>query len=206
MGIPSTGPVLTSAEFPNDQLAGAGESITVSLEGYTHARDYAPGTGVFAELSDLLRDGPLMNAPALTTLTIAGLLPGQYEITTYHHTTQFGPSERPGTPFSVTLTDAARSDAVVGEDLLMSDNNSPELQLLTFEALSDGAAPLVIRFEKSAGTDHFALPGLEISLLAAEEDPNIIAPESLRVEAPGAGTVSIPLRNLGATKPLQIND
>ncbi len=206
MGIPSNGGVLTSVDFPNDTLAGAGGSITVSLDGYTHVRDYAPATGVFANLSDLLSDGPLMNAAAVTTLTVEGLFPGVYEFTTYHHTTQFGPSERPPTPFTVTLTDAVAADAIIDENLLMSDNGSLEVTLVTFEATSDGSTPVVVQFEKFGGGDHFAFPALEIRLVATEGDPNIVAPRQFSMEMAEAGVLSIPVTNVGATLPLLISD
>lgn len=164
---PATGGDIEEEEFENAVLAGPGGKVTVSLEGNTHTRDYRPAGGDFEELSDLLSDGPLMNAAGETTITIAGLLSGSYEITTFHHTTQFGPSEREANPFSVALSDANGADQIIEEEVFMSDDESEELSLVRFEAESNGQDTIEIRFTKEAGNDHFALPAMMISRLGA---------------------------------------
>jgi len=160
---PATGGDVEEEQYTNDVLSGPGGSLTITLEGNTHTRDYRPATGDFEELSDLLRDGPLMNAPAEMTVTIAGLISGSYEVTTFHHTTQFGPSERTGTPFSVSLSDANGEDQVVADEVFMSDDGSDALSLLKFEVESNGQDPVEIRFTKEDSNDHFALPAMIIS-------------------------------------------
>ncbi|NIP98818.1 MAG: hypothetical protein GWO24_37630, partial [Akkermansiaceae bacterium] len=92
--MPATGGEEVTVAFPYDGLAGPGGSVVVTVAGNSHTRDYAPATGRFAEQSALLSDGPLLNRPGIITLSLGGLLDGNYKLVTYHHTTQFGVSER----------------------------------------------------------------------------------------------------------------
>ncbi|OHB72714.1 MAG: hypothetical protein A2V70_02015 [Planctomycetes bacterium RBG_13_63_9] len=156
--------------LPNDELAGVGNSVDVTIEGQTHWRDYAAATGSFAPLSNLLSDGPLCNAPSTMTLRLENLLDGIYQITTYHHTTQFGPSARPpATPFDIYLTDSVVTNEAIVIGAVMSDNNSASLSTQTIEFTVLGGSAVEIDFvrgESVGEPDHFALPGFELALLA----------------------------------------
>ena len=164
---PGSGGAAVTTSFANDSLAGAGGSVAVTLGGNTHTRTYAPATGIFAAQSDLLRDGPLMNAAGTITIGIGGLLPGVYQLTTINHTTQFGASERSPNPITVQLTDSQNTDLLITDTLLTSDNASTALSTLTLQFTSDGVNPVSIDFTKpvSASGDHFALPGFALDLL-----------------------------------------
>lgn len=113
-----TGGTLETETFASP-AAGNDGTVTVSIQGNSHSRDYAPATGTFEPLSALLRDGPLMNAAGTAVLTLEGLRAGLFEITTLHHTTQFGPSERTGTPFDVTLDDANGAGQSISQSRLL---------------------------------------------------------------------------------------
>jgi hypothetical protein len=175
----STG--LVTFSYQNDDMAGQGNSVEVSISGNTHYRDYAAATGQFAPLSNLLSDGPLCNATCDVVLTLDGLLDGSYEVVTYHHTTQFGPSDgRPFTPFDTTLTDGAVTGHLFSENVLMSDNGSAELSTQTIPFTVHNGSPVRVVFSKPAGTDHFALPGIELRLATP---PNILPAISTNIEA-----------------------
>jgi hypothetical protein len=178
LGFTHDGTAAHTVQFPTDDLAGAGNEVSVTLSGNTHWRDYAPATGSFAAQSSLLSDGPLCNVACTMQLTIDGLLPGQYRITTYHHTTQFGPSERVGNPFNVELTDALNTDLLIASDLMMSDNASSELSTVSVDAQTDGV-PILLSFEKFGGSDHFALPGFRIERIT----PTVMTAVETDVEA-----------------------
>lgn len=164
--LPATGGAQKMETFSSPAIGNDG-TVTVSIQGNTHSRDYAPATGQFEPLDSLLRDGPLMNAAGTTILTLSGLRPGAFEMTTFHHTTQFGPSERTANPFDVTLDDAVGIGQAVAQGVLMSDNASDSLSTLTFEFVSDGTNPVIVRFTKFSGGDHFALPGFQLSALGS---------------------------------------
>jgi hypothetical protein len=159
-----------TGSFLHAELAGPGGSVDVTLSGQTHWRDYAPANGDFAPLSDLLSDGPLANAPAVLTLTLENLVDGTYEITTYHHTTQFGPNDRPPpTPFDIYVTDGQRTGAPLVVGAVMSDNDSPALRTETFQFAVIDSSPVQVAFDRGPSVgeaDHFALPGFELVLLA----------------------------------------
>ncbi len=177
-GLPGTGGDEVAAPFADDELAGLGGSVAVALAGNSHARDYAPATGAFAADSALLSDGPLLNRAGVMTLTFSGLLPGSYALTTYHHTTQFGPSERPpATPFDVRLTDAAGDAVPVASGVAMSDNASPALSVVELEFVVDAAGAAHVDFVRGPdqGTpDHFALCGFELALAGPPPPPLVL--------------------------------
>lgn len=172
---------LVTFDYNSDDLAGPGNAVQVSISGNTHYRDYAAATGQYAPLSDLLSDGPLCNAACDMVLTLDGLLDGNYEVITYHHTTQFGPSDgRPFTPFNTTLTDGVVTDHLVSENVLMSDNGSDELSTQTIPFAVRNGAPVRIVFSKPGGIDHFALPGIELTLA---QPPSILPAVTTNIQA-----------------------
>ncbi|NQU19809.1 MAG: chitobiase/beta-hexosaminidase C-terminal domain-containing protein, partial [Candidatus Nealsonbacteria bacterium] len=184
-----TSPVTRS--FPHDELAGPGNSVVVTVSGQTHWRDYAPATGIFAPLSNLLSDGPLANAPATIALDLQNLLSGTYEITTYHHTTEFGPSARPpATPFDVYLTDGLVTDDPIVVGAVMSDNNSSALRTETFQFTVVDGSPVRIAFDRGQSVgqgDHFALPGFELTLLTEARVGDFITTD-IETQLHGHGT------------------
>ncbi|MDP7307742.1 MAG: hypothetical protein QF405_08900, partial [Roseibacillus sp.] len=173
--LPATGGEEISADFRIDELAGAGGMVRVTVAGNSHTRDYAAATGVFAARSDLLSDGPLLNRPGIMTLSLAGLKDGTYELISYHHTTQFGASERsPATPFDIVLSDSTGDNVMVAQGLTVSDNSSSELtaHLCEFSVLGDTDVHLdFIRGPDNGPADHFALAGFTLQASGPPPSP-----------------------------------
>ena len=176
--LPATGGEEVSADFRNDELAEPGGTVRVTVAGNSHTRDYASATGVFAARSDLLSDGPLLNRPGIITLSFAGLKDGTYELTSYHHTTQFGASERgPATPFDIVLSDSAGDNVTVAQGLTVSDNSSVELttHLCEFSVLGDSEVHLdFIRGPDNGPADHFALAGFTLQASGPPPPPLVL--------------------------------
>jgi len=97
--------------------AGVGDSVDATISGYTHFRDYnsIADTNAAVGQDSLLNDMVLRNSDGEMTLTLENLLPGGYEITTYHHSTQFG-----GGTFDVELTDSMVTDMLLFDDAAVS--------------------------------------------------------------------------------------
>jgi len=166
--VEHTGTSAVTMSLPSE--LGVGGAVEVSLVGNTHWRDYAAATGQYASRSALLSDGPLCNTNCTMTLTFEGLIDGNYQLTTYHHTTQFGPSVRPpATPFDIVLTDAVHSSDTIVTGAQMSDNSSDALATQTIEfVVADGNAVVVdfVRGSSNGSGDHFALPGFDLAMTA----------------------------------------
>ena len=140
-----------------------GKTIDVTIGGNTHWRDYAPATGVFAGLSDLLRDGVLCNDTCDMTLRLENLADGSYELVAFTHTTQFGPQDgRPFTPFEIRLSDAEVNDLVINSEALMSDNGSGDLSTQSIPFTVAGGSAVEIVFAKPSGSDHLQLAGITL--------------------------------------------
>jgi hypothetical protein len=154
--------------FASDSLAGVGNQVEVTIAGNTHWRDYAPATGEYAPLSDLLSDGPLCNWDCNMRLVFDGLLDGAYEITLYHHTTQHGTlnNSREFTPFDILLTDgvdgADGDGKLVVNGAIMSDNLSDHLVTKSVPFTVVAGSPVEFTFQKPGERDHMALPGFEL--------------------------------------------
>ncbi len=174
-GLPATGGEEVTKSFPHDELAGAGGAVRVTVAGNSHTRDYAAATGAFAAQSDLLSDGPLLNRPGIITVSFANLLDGVYELTTYHHTTQFGVSERaPATPFDIALTDATGENVQVASGLVVSDNSSASLTTHVSELTVSGGNEVRLNFARGPDNgpgDHFALAGFSLQLSGPPPPP-----------------------------------
>ncbi len=140
-----------------------GKSIDVTIGGNTHWRDYAPATGVFEGLSDLLRDGVLCNDACDLTLQLENLADGSYELTAFTHTTRFGAQEgRPFTSFEIRLSDAEVNNLVINSEALMSDNGSEELSTQAIPFTVAGGSAVKIVFAKPGGMDHMQLAGISL--------------------------------------------
>ena len=147
---------------------GIGGTVDVSISGNTHWRSYAEATGTFAPQSDLLRDGPLCNAFCTMTLGLDHLIDGIYEITTYHHTTQYGPTWYAVVPFDISLTDAVVTDSIVAPGVEVSDNASASLSTETFQFTVTGGSPVeidLLRAVSDSGT-HTTLTAVDIDLVS----------------------------------------
>ena len=146
---------------------GVGGMVDVTMSGNTHFRSYVEVTGSFAALSDLLRDGPLCNDVCELNLGLTNLQDGSYDITMFHHTTRFGPSERPLDTFDVRLTDGVVNDLLVFDEVEESDNASDLLSTSTFAFDVVGGSPVNIVLDRSvnsrpAGGMHITLAAFEL--------------------------------------------
>ncbi len=165
---------LVTKTLPSD--LGLGGSVDVSISGNTHWRSYAVATGIYAAQSDLLRDGPLCNNTCTMVLGLDNLADGTYEITMYHHTTQFGPNGSPGVParaldpFDIALTDGVVTNSVVVAGVEESDNASPALSTATFEFTVSGGSPVEIDLLRPVNTAsmHMTLAAVDIDIVIPE--------------------------------------
>jgi hypothetical protein len=116
-----------------------------------------------------LSDGVLRNSAGTMQLQLDDLVDGTYAITSFHHTTQFGPSERPpATPFDILLTDSSVAAMKVADDVIMSDNNSLALSTRTVQFVVSGRSSTVLQFQRPASVgldDHMQLCGFNLSRL-----------------------------------------
>lgn len=152
---------------------GIGGTVDVSISGNTHWRSYGEADGMFASQSDLLRDGPLCNGPCTMTLGLGNLASGTYEITTYHHTTFFGPNEKILDLFDIALTDSVLTDSIVVAGIEESDNASSGLSTATFQFTVSGGSPVEIDLLRTVNTE-----GMHITLAAVNiQRVGVLIPE-----------------------------
>ncbi|MCH8923781.1 MAG: PEP-CTERM sorting domain-containing protein [Planctomycetes bacterium] len=169
---------LVTKTLPSD--LGLGGTVDVSISGNTHWRTYDPATGIFAAQSDLLRDGPLCNNTCTMTLGLDNLADGVYDITTYHHTTLFGPNGSPGVParaldpFDIALTDGVVTGSIVAAGVEESDNGSPSLSTQTFQFTVSGGSPVEIDLRRPVNT-----ASMHMTLAAVDIDAVIPEPSSI---------------------------
>lgn len=145
------------------------------MKGRTKSR-YAVATGIYAAQSDLLRNSPLCDNTCTMTLGLGNLANGTYEITAYHHTTQFGPNGSPGVParaidpFDIALTDGVVTNRVVAAGVEESDNASPAPSTATFEFTVSGGSPVEINLLRPVNTAsmHITLAAVDIEIVIPE--------------------------------------
>ncbi len=138
---------------------GAGNTVDVTIGGFTHFRDYAAVTGDFVANSPLLSDMVLRNADGTMTLTLENLNPGDYLITTFHHSTQFG-----GGLIDINLNDANGTGQSIETSLPVTNGGAPTaISSSTFGFTSDGS-PVSIDFLGGAGPQHLSLNGFSLAL------------------------------------------
>jgi len=157
--------------------------IDVTISGQTHFRDYNSITGgPYFEMSPLLSDSVLRNANGEMSLTLGDLSPGTYEITTYHHSTQYDDG----------LFDLYLTDAVVTHDLKFSDVKIPDdsrtptdITTLTFRFVSDGS-DVVIGMDMTGGR-HLKFNGFELSTVPAATIPEPMTMLAVGMSVAGLG-------------------
>ncbi len=135
---------------------GTADAVDVTIGGYTHFRDYSGLTDGSDAISPLLSDMALRNSDGSLRLELENLKPGDYEITTYHHSTQYG-----GGALDINLTDA-NGAAAVAAGLGISDGTAPPSGTsATFAFASDGS-PVSIEFLGGSDADHLSLNGFSL--------------------------------------------
>ena len=127
--------------------------VDVTIEGFTHWRDYAAVAATYG-LDALLSDNVLRNADGTMTLTIDSLKAGTYNLTTYHVSTQFG-----GGSFAMSLDDALGLNEI---SPAIPVGRSGELQRIEFEVVSNGS-PVALVMTGGAGQQHLSLNGFTIA-------------------------------------------
>jgi len=139
---------------------GAGGTVDVTIDGYTHFRDYAGLTGAFAGESPLLSDMVLRNANGEMTLTFEDLLPGVYDIEMFHHSSQYG-----GGSFDIKLTDSLRTDRLMLTDVPVSDGTNPSSISTTMLRFVTDGSPVRIDFLGGSGGEHLSLNGFVLTIV-----------------------------------------
>ena len=144
--------------------------LSVDVTGSTHYRDYTSlsgGNAAFGE-NALLSDMVLRNSDGEMTLMLDNLLAGTYEITTFHHSTQFG-----GGTFDVELTDSSVTDMLLFDDASVSAGTDPaSISSLSFQFTTDGS-PVAIDFLGGAGGQHLSLNGFSLQQVAVPEPASV---------------------------------
>ncbi|MDF1754814.1 MAG: autotransporter-associated beta strand repeat-containing protein [Verrucomicrobiales bacterium] len=155
-------PANKTVTYPNDTLSGTGNSVSVSVLNAQYYRDDSAITsGSFVSQSDLLSDSILSNGSGVVTLRLEDLLDGDYEITTYHHTSRSFTS--PGI-FSLSVSDGIAADQIVGTGLTQSSEPTAPTSILTqtFRFAVVNGSPVEIKYQKTGG-QYVSLNGFELS-------------------------------------------
>ncbi len=142
-------------------LASDGD-VDITVAGATHARDYAAITsGPFVGLSDLLSDSALRNANGTMSITLADLNDGTYEITTYHHGTQFG-----GGNFILEFNDGNNTDVnnPTGVANVTSTSGTAPGSITTqsFQFEVVGGSDVILYMTGGTGGNHAQLNGFDL--------------------------------------------
>jgi hypothetical protein len=152
-------------------LLGTNGAVDVTISGYTHFRNYAAVTGEFGRASALLSDGVLRNADGVMTLSLDGLLPGTYDMTTFHHSTQFG-----GGQISIYANDALGQGRVLAEALTVSASATPfQVSAAKFQLVVDGNNPVSVDFYGGGGSLHSMLNGFSLTPVIAQGKERVLA-------------------------------
>ena len=140
--------------FPSS--LGNGDSVDVTIGGFTHFRDYTGLVDGSDAVSPLLSDMVLRNSDSTMSLQLGNLQAGTYEMTTYHHSTAFG-----GGMLDIGLNDANGSSAIA-TGLGISDGTSPVTGTSsTFTFVSDGS-PVSVDFLGGSNSQHMPLNGFQL--------------------------------------------
>lgn len=143
-----------TSEIPT-QL-GVDENVSLTLGGFTHFRDYSSVDPRDASVDRLLSDMVLRNAEGTLTMTLENLLPGTYEMTTFHHSTQFG-----GGTLDVSLSDSRGVDQSVVTSLPVSASDGGSLTSAVFNVTTDGS-PVTVSMSGGSDQDHLVLNGFRL--------------------------------------------
>ena len=155
---------------------GNGGTADVTVRGYTHFRDYAPLTGGAAvDQNPLAADMVLRNADGVMHLVLDDLQTGTYEITTYHHSTQFG-----GGTLDIRLSDGAGLSQTIATGVPVSAGTTPgSISSQTFQFVALGSS-VDIAFSGGADREHLSLNGFEVNLVTP--GPAIVKTEVLALD------------------------
>ena len=177
---------------------GTGNSVSVTMAGQTHWRNSNLGNIALTDYDwfrEFLNDVVLSNAATTSpmTLTLDGLLAGNYEVTTWHHSST---STQTPTPMNIDVADGApisprnvvtNYQGTGGTGGQHNDPNGNSFQ--TFFIVSDGVNPIDIDFSKVSPTgDWMVFNGFEI-VTAANIPPTTIAGADKAVTSPSLSVV-----------------
>jgi hypothetical protein len=150
-----------------DDLAGVGNSVSVASAGIEYSRDAGvpnPTSG----LDDMYRDLIFRNDDTVSiTLTISGLLAGDYNIRTYHHVENAGGgSNRTSFDIAVQDADSPAFGQFVGNVTMGGEGTPVDSGLFTVN--SNGSDDIVLRFTATnipggGGQDWWGVNGMEIT-------------------------------------------
>ena len=141
----------------------ADTTAQVTVSGYTQFRDWAAvDGGPHAGLSPILSDSVLRDSPGTMELKLGSLRFGVYEMTTYHHSTEFD-----GATFDIRLADSVGIDQAIATGLRVSTGTAPDdVTTSTFRFITTGDT-VAIRFPTAdADSDaHFAVNAFDLNLV-----------------------------------------
>ncbi|MDF1739372.1 MAG: autotransporter-associated beta strand repeat-containing protein, partial [Verrucomicrobiales bacterium] len=184
-----------SQSYANETLAGAGNSVGVTIINPTHYRDYnSIASGDYVNQNNLLSDSVLTNGGGVMTLQLDNLLDGEYEITTYHHSTGNFESGKGGV-FNLSVTDGVESDRIIGTGLTESVDPLSPVAILTqtFRFTVVQGSPVLIKLARTGG-GHVNLNGFEI-FTASTGSASLSSGDQIS----GTGTVQLNLESSGGS-------
>ena len=148
-----------------DDLAGTGNSISVTSLGVTHSRVGGIPTTPTG-LDNMYRDLVLNNAAGVITLTISGLVAGDYYFQTYHHVDSPEGDLRSSFDLEVQDGDSPAFGQLVGDFKMGGDDVPVDSGLFTVN--SNGTDDIILRMTTTeqvgnGGQDWIGVNGMEIT-------------------------------------------
>jgi len=146
-----------------DTVLGNAGTVTVTVDAEDTARtiDFRDrGNATYGTLGDLLEDH-IKAYPCGVVLTLDDLAAGMYRMNTWHHDAA---RPTPDTRLDILVSDAAGTNRLLVDDLLMSGGTSPTyVASASFLILSDGINPITILFDDASGFPEVPLSGFGLA-------------------------------------------
>ena len=159
-----------------DDLAGAGNDVSITSGGIEFSRDAGLPSGTGSD--DMSRDLVFRNdADAVITITIEGLLAGNYELRTHHHVESAGGGpER--TTFVLDVEDANSVGFGQAVGSFMMGGNGTPTDSGGFVVTANGSDAVVLRLTATnipggGGRDWWGINGLEIATVSSSPPVDI---------------------------------
>jgi hypothetical protein len=142
----------------------APDGVTVSFAGATHARDIVDPVsgGPYADLSDLISTRLLRIGSGTVSMTLEGLVDGEYDLISYHHVR----NDTGGGTFTTSVTDATGTWLLPGSTTLTEGVSPTDVAMVALEftvdnSINNGAVTIAYDASLASG-QHFAIGGFSV--------------------------------------------